>query len=209
MRAGILVCLGLASACAGTNASPPRTLAEAPAPSRSPGWAAPVTRPGLSNLFRVNERLYRGAQPTAEGMRELRALGVKTVVNLRWLHSDRDEIGSLELGYEHIYMKAWHAEDEDVIQFLRIATDPAKQPVFLHCQHGSDRTGTMIAVYRMAVDGWTADEAIDEMMRGGYGYHSMWTNLTEYLRELDVERIRREAGISPSRSDRWADSEIR
>jgi protein tyrosine/serine phosphatase len=157
----------------------------------------------------VNERLYRGGQPSEEGMRELRALGVKTVVNLRWLHSDRDEIGSLELGYEHIRMHAWHAKDEDVIRFLRIATDPTKQPVFLHCQHGSDRTGTMIAVYRMAVEGWTADEAIDEMMRGGHGFHSMYTNLTQYLRELDVERIRREAGISPSRSDRWADSEIR
>jgi tyrosine-protein phosphatase SIW14 len=96
-----------------------------------------------------------------------------------------------------------------VIRFLRIATDPTKQPVFLHCQHGSDRTGTMIAVYRMTVDGWTVNEAIDEMMRGGYGFHSMWTNLTAYLRELDVERIRREAGISPSRSDRWADSQTR
>jgi protein tyrosine/serine phosphatase len=163
----------------------------------------------VPNLFRVSPRLYRGAQPSAEGMRELQALGVKTVVNLRWLHSDRDEIGALGLGYEHIHMQAWHAEDEDVIRFLRIATDPAKQPVFLHCQHGSDRTGTMIAIYRMAVEGWTVDEAIDEMMRGGYGFHSMWTNLTAYLRELDVERIRREAGITPSRSDKWADAEIR
>lgn len=102
--------------------------------------STPVNRPGLPNLHKVSPVLYRGAQPTAEGMRELKKLGIRTVVNLRWLHSDRDEIGDTGLAYEEISMKSWHPEDEDVARFLRIVTDPDRTPVFIHCQHGADRT---------------------------------------------------------------------
>ncbi|MFW6163091.1 MAG: hypothetical protein ACODAJ_10005, partial [Planctomycetota bacterium] len=66
-------------------------------------WATPIDKPGLPNLHQVSEDLYRGAQPTAEGMRQLKAMGVRTVINLRKLHSDRDEIGDTGLAYEHIY----------------------------------------------------------------------------------------------------------
>jgi protein tyrosine/serine phosphatase len=110
----------------------------------------------------VSDTLYRSAQPTAEGLHKLKELGITTVVNLRSFHSDRDEIDP-GLGYEHIHMKSWHAEREDAIRFLRIATDPARVPVLVHCQHGADRTGSMIAVYRVIVQGWSKDDAIREM----------------------------------------------
>jgi protein tyrosine phosphatase (PTP) superfamily phosphohydrolase (DUF442 family) len=204
VRRAVVLAL-LLFACAPTapaNAPAPGVRVE---PGRSPRWAIPVSRPGLENFFRVDSGLYRGAQPDRQGMQELHAMGVRTVVNLRSLHSDRDEMEGLPLQYEHIHMQAWYPEDEDVVRFLRVATNPANQPVFLHCQHGADRTGTLIAVYRVAVQGWTKDEAIDEMMRGGYGFHGIWTNLTDYVRDLDIERIRRLAGITASRSDKSAD----
>jgi protein tyrosine phosphatase (PTP) superfamily phosphohydrolase (DUF442 family) len=164
-----------------------------PRPER---WAVPLERAGLPNLHRVNERYYRGAQPSAEGIRELERLGVKTIVNLRALNSDRDEIGDAGLGYEHISFKAWHAEDEDVVRFLRIVTDPKRQPVFVHCQHGADRTGMMTAIYRIAVEGWTREDAVAEMTGGGYGFHAIWKDLVEYVRTVDVERLKREAATT-------------
>ncbi|MCE5277026.1 MAG: tyrosine-protein phosphatase [Planctomycetaceae bacterium] len=158
-------------------------------------WAATMSKPGLPNLHQVSETLYRGAQPTEEGMKQLKAMGVRTIVNLRSMHSDRDEIGRTGLAYEHIRMNAWHAEDEDIIRFLQIVTDPARQPVFVHCQHGSDRTGTMCAVYRIAVQGWTKDQALQEMTEGDFGFHEIWQNLLVYINALDIEKIRLQAGI--------------
>ena len=153
-------------------------------------WAERIELPGLPNLHKVSDDLYRGAQPTAEGIKQLKKLGVKTVINLRSLHSDRGEMKDADLSYEHIRMTTWNVEDEDVIRFLRIVTDSNRTPVFVHCQHGADRTGTMCAIYRIVVQGWSKDEAIEEMTKGGFGHHSIWQNLTNYIRNLDVEKIK-------------------
>lgn len=170
----------------------------APAPSasaRPARWATPMTRPGLPNLHRVAPGYYRGAQPLAEGIAELTRLGVRTVVNLRSAHSDRELLEGHALGYESIQCKAWHAEDEDVVKFLRIVTDPQRQPIFLHCQHGADRTGMMTAIYRIIVQGWSKDDAIAEMTQGGFGFHGVWQNLVEYVQNLDAAALASAAGL--------------
>jgi protein tyrosine phosphatase (PTP) superfamily phosphohydrolase (DUF442 family) len=166
--------------------------------SRPAAWAQPIQRPGLPNLHQVSPDLYRGAQPEADGPRELEKLGIHTVVNLRTFHADPDEAAATGPAHERIHMKAWHAEDEDVVRFLKIVTDPARTPVFVHCLHGSDRTGTMCAVYRIVVQGWPREDAIREMTEGGFGFHEAWGNLPDYLRTLDVQRIRQLAGMTPS-----------
>jgi protein tyrosine phosphatase (PTP) superfamily phosphohydrolase (DUF442 family) len=158
-------------------------------------WAQPVKLEGVPNLYRVSGELYRGDQPSPQGMRNLRNLGLKTILNLRSFHSDRDEIGQTGLAYEHIYMKAWHPEAEDVVRFLKIVTDPKRAPVLVHCQYGADRTGTMIAVYRIAVQGWSKAEAIREMTEGGFGFHWIWSNLPQWVQDLDIDGIKRQAGI--------------
>jgi len=160
-------------------------------------WAEPVACEGVPNLHRVSDGLYRGAQPNAAGMIQLKAMGVKTVVNLRKFHSDRDEIGETGLAYEHIYINPLHPEDEDVVRFLQIATDASRRPVFVHCQHGSDRTGLMCAAFRVAVQGWSKQEAIAEWTQGGFGFHESLRNLVKYFRKLDMEEIRRRAGLPP------------
>jgi len=194
---GVAVALALALHVAGVDVGSLITARSVPASRRNTKrpWAAPLTRGGLPNLHKVSATLYRGAQPTAEGMRELKKMGVKTVVNLRSFHSDRDEIGQTPLAYEHITMKAWHAEDKEIVRFLRIVTDESRTPVFVHCQHGADRTGTMCAIYRIAVEGWTKGEAIREMTEGGYGFHEGWQNLIEYIRKLDIQDTKRRAGL--------------
>jgi protein tyrosine/serine phosphatase len=153
-------------------------------------WAERIVLPGLPNLHKVSDDLYRGAQPTAEGIRQLKKLGIKTVINLRSLHSDRNEMKGAGLTYEHIRMTTWNVEDGDVIRFLGIVTDSSRTPAFVHCQQGADRTGTMCAIYRIVVEGWSKDEAIEEMTKGGFGHHSIWQNLTNYIRNLDVEKIK-------------------
>ncbi|NIP24319.1 MAG: hypothetical protein GWN67_08445 [Phycisphaerae bacterium] len=159
-------------------------------------WAQRLELPGVENFHKVSKQLYRGAQPTREGMQQLKELGVKTIVNLRSFHSDRDEIGDTGLSYEHIFMKTWHAEDKEVERFLKIVTDEKRTPAFVHCQRGADRTGTMCAIYRVAVQGWSKNEAIEEMTKGGFGFYSGWKNLINYIRELDIEEIKNRAGLN-------------
>ena len=163
--------------------------------NRPAHWAVPMQREGVPNLHKVSDALYRSAQPSAEGMRNLKAVGIETIVNLRSFHSDRDEMGDTGLAFEHITMKAWHAEEEDAVKFLQIVTNPKRCPVLVHCQHGADRTGTMCALYRVAVQGWTKEEALREMVQGGFGFHGIWENLIRWIDGLDIERIKKRAGI--------------
>ncbi len=161
---------------------------------RPVAWASPLSKHGVPNLHQVDDGLYRSAQPSARGMKELKAMGVETIINLRSFNSDRDEIGDTGLGYEHIYMKAWHPERKEVVRFLQIVGNDNRRPVLVHCHHGADRTGTMCAIYRIAVDGWSVEEALEEMKGGGFGFHSVWGNLPRWVASLDIDAIKVEAG---------------
>jgi protein tyrosine phosphatase (PTP) superfamily phosphohydrolase (DUF442 family) len=180
----ILVLLAITSVCRGAE----------PATNRPAQWAQPVTLDGVPNFHKVSDGLYRSAQPTAQGMVNLKRLGVRTVVNLRSFNSDTDELGTTGLGHERIYMKAWHPERKEVVQFLRIATDTNRLPVLVHCQHGADRTGTMCALYRVVVQGWTKEDALREMRDGGFGFHEVWKNLPDWIDALDIPTIKKEIG---------------
>jgi len=169
--------------------------AETSPANRPAHWAKLIQMEGGPNLHKVSDTLYRSAQPSAEGMKNLKAMGIETIVNLRSFHSDRDEIGDTGLAYEHIHMKAWHAEEEDAVKFLQIVTNPKRWPVLVHCQHGADRTGTMCALYRVTVQGWSKEEALKEMTQGGFGFHGIWENLIQWINGLDIETIKKRAGI--------------
>ncbi len=158
-------------------------------------WAEPMDERGLPNLHKVSDDLYRGAQPTAEGVERLKALGVRTIVSLRSSDTDKNLPIPLEITYEHIPMTAWRPNDRDVVRFLRIVGDENRLPVFVHCRRGADRTGMMVAIYRIAVQGWDKEQAIAEMTQGGFRFNSGWQNLVRYVRDLDIEAIRQQAGL--------------
>jgi protein tyrosine/serine phosphatase len=172
-----------------------RLIAATPNKERPANWAQPIMLAGVPNFHKVSADLYRSAQPTAEGMKNLKSMGIETIVSLRSFHSDMDKIGYTGLAYEHIYMKAWHPEEKEVIRFLQIVSNPKRTPVLVHCQHGSDRTGTMCAMYRIVVQGWTKEKAIEEMIDGGYGFHEVWANIAPWINNLDVERIKKKVGL--------------
>jgi protein tyrosine/serine phosphatase len=165
---------------------------EASRETSSGNWAVRIEKTGVPNLHRVSDELYGGGQPTAEGFHQLKTMGVKTVINLRFFHNDREKIAVTDLAYEEIPMNVWHAEDEDVVRFLKLLEDKKRAPFYFYCNLGADRTGLMCAAYRIVVQGWTKDEAIAEMTQGGFGFHAVFPNLVHYLRKLDVEELKRQ-----------------
>jgi len=126
----------------------------------------------LPNFHQVNENLYRGAQPQRGGLKKLSELGIKTVINLRGASEDtRDEQAEAEaagLRYFNIPMSGiGRPTDEQVERALAVIDARDNWPVFVHCQRGADRTGVIVAVYRILRDQWTEEQAIAEAKRFG------------------------------------------
>lgn len=140
---------------------------------------------GISNFARIHPGLYRGNYPSAEGLKHLKALGVKTVINLRSHHSNRKAVEAagmtpVEMPLQADLFGSEPPSEERLRGFFETVLDPARQPVFIHCAHGKDRTGTMAALYRIEVDGWTPGEAIEEMQ--AFGYHDIYKDLVAFVR---------------------------
>jgi protein tyrosine phosphatase (PTP) superfamily phosphohydrolase (DUF442 family) len=173
------------------------TAAPAQSPANRPAnWAQPIQVAGVKNCFQVTSNLYRGAQPTAAGMARLKAMGVKTVVNLRAWHSDKDKVAGTGLKSVRFEMEPWRGDTEEVVQFLKVVTDTNNQPVFVHCERGADRTGMMCAMYRITVCGWTKEQAIDEMKNGGFNFSPAWHELITFIEKADIADIKRRAGLA-------------
>jgi protein tyrosine/serine phosphatase len=143
---------------------------------------------GLTNFAKVTDGLYRGAQPTAEGFAQLKKMGIKTVVSLRSMHSDRSLLEGTGLQYIRISCKPWHPEEEDVLKFFKIVLNPANQPVFVHCQHGADRTGMVIGVFRIMQQGWTVEKVFKEM--DDFGRHPIFKDIAKYLKKFDPKKLK-------------------
>jgi tyrosine-protein phosphatase SIW14 len=155
------------------------------------------TRPAVAikRFSRVNASYYRGAEPDRQGYERLASLGIRTVVDLKHegIAAEAAIVQRLGMRFRSIPMSSTSAPSEDVVaQFLHIVTDPANEPVFVHCEGGHDRTGALTAIYRMSHDGWTAERAFGEMKR--FGYRSKITGgslkdfVFNYARRLSSQR---------------------
>jgi tyrosine-protein phosphatase SIW14 len=171
-------------------------------------WIAPVMmaqeavkHKELPRFHRINEKLYRGAQPRRGGLMRLRQLGVKTVINLRGSNEDTrsDEQYARALGLKYFNVpidRVGRPADAKVQSVLAIVNAAENQPVFVHCNYGRDRTGLIIAVYRLANEGWTAAEAQREANRHGMFWWKF--GLKNYIRDY-YSRIRK-LGLSSTAS---------
>jgi protein tyrosine/serine phosphatase len=155
-------------------------------------WAEAVELDGVPNLHRVTPSFYRSAQPNEEGFANLRRrLGVRSIVSLRAFHADDVLAGGNHLMLTRIPIHTWNIEDEDVVKALRAVLQAQRLgPVLLHCQHGSDRTGLISALYRVIVQGWSKDDALAEMQGGEFGYHAVWGNIPRYLKTADIPALK-------------------
>ena len=159
--------------------------------SRNPTWAEQILPFGLPNFWKVTDGLYRGAQPLLPGYYSLSKLGIQKVVDFQEVTDEADAVAAADMMYERIPCEPFWPETEDVVRFLKIVTDPDQAPVFAHCTYGADRTGTMIAAFRVVVQGWDKNAAIDEFINGGYGAHLIWEPvIISFLKMLDVDEIK-------------------
>jgi uncharacterized protein (TIGR01244 family) len=140
-----------------------------------PVWAADTTAPGVPKFHRVNERIYRGAQPDGEGWDSLAKLGVKTVIDLRppSEHSCKAEEQAVQaagMHYVNVPLSGVHAPSNKQISKVLGLLDDSASPVFMHCRRGADRTGTVIACYRITHDGWNNRRALQEATSYGMSW---------------------------------------
>jgi len=146
----------------------------------------------IKNFGCLNEKFYRGAQPTKEDYTDLAAMGVKTVINFQkgGAESEQKLVEANGMTFYQIGMSDKSEPAlEQVERFLKIVNDPASLPVFVHCAGGRHRTGAMIAIYRMTHDGWTADRAYQEMkqfdFKYGIGHGPLKKYVYDYYSRID------------------------
>lgn len=148
----------------------------------------------LPNFYKVNDTLYRGGQPRKEGFAELKELGIKTVIYLRSKEDKAEREKKLAeaagMNFIHFPLGNWDRPDQDNInKVLASISTAANQPVFVHCKRGADRTGTVIAAYRMTHDGWDAKQASDEAERLGIGW---WQRgMRDFIHEYYLDHIQK------------------
>jgi len=122
--------------------------------------------PEIKNMQAVNDHIYRGAQPSSEGFKQLAKMGIKTVIDLRDkpAQADREKqtVESLGMKYVGVPMSMHAPTDDQVAKALSVLNSTESAPVFLHCLGGRDRTGAVIACYRIAHDGWDNQKALAE-----------------------------------------------
>lgn len=143
---------------------------------------------GVANFGRVNTHLFRGAQPTGPGFAALRALGVDTILSLTLVADgtaiEQKQVEELGMRYVNVPMSATRPPtQEQISDFFAALADQPDKTVFVHCWQGADRTGVMIALYRIAHEGWTADQAVDEM-RAFRFYAFFHPRLEQFVREF-------------------------
>jgi len=159
-------------------------LAAAPAGAVDSPRATAAPAVSIDNFARVDANLYRGAQPKGRDFADLKALGVKTIVNLTSDDADPAERAMAEaagLTYVQIPMSTRVVPTTaQVTQFLRLVNESGA-PVYVHCVGGRHRTGVMTAVYRMTHDGWTGAQAFKEMKQYKYGADFLHPEFKEFV----------------------------
>ena len=152
--------------------------------------AEALTLEGVENLHRVNSKLYRSGQPTPQGFTNLQALGVRSVLNLREYHKDTRKARHTDLHLMAYPVAAGQVTAADVENCLKLLAD-APKPALVHCWHGSDRTGIVVAAWRIVYENRSVEEAEAEFRNDRYGHHEFWYgNLVELLRSTDWDAMR-------------------
>ncbi|WP_426218776.1 tyrosine-protein phosphatase [Pseudomonas sp. DWRC2-2] len=162
--------------------------ADEPISIRSPEWAQPVGN--QYNLHQMTPMLYRSALPDSNAAPLLEKLKIGTVINFL-PESDADWLKSPDIRQVQLTYRTNHVDDSDVLAALRaIQEAETNGPVLMHCKHGSDRTGLMAAMYRVVIQGWSKEEALNEMTLGGFGTSNGFKDGVRYMMRADVAKLR-------------------
>ncbi len=144
--------------------------------------AAANQDPNLPNFMKVDDHVFRGAQPTEQGILALAKLGIKTIVDLRevderWT-AEENIVKAAGMNYVNVPMRGMSSPtNEQIVKVLSLLTADSSGPVFVHCRRGADRTGTVIACYRIGHDQWDNQKALKEAKVMGM---SMWERAMQH-----------------------------
>ena len=145
----------------------------------------------IRNFGKMDDRFYRGAQPDESDYKDLKALGVKTVIDLQDHPSnyEKRDFEALGMRYVNIPMSdSSYPKQDSVDAFLKLVKDPATGTMFVHCAGGRHRTGVMGAVYRFNVNHWNLDQAYTEMkdydFYTRFGHGDLKTFVEDYAQKM-------------------------
>lgn len=151
-------------------------------------WARPVDT--SFKLYEMSPTLYRSALPKPENLAVLKTLQVRTVVTFI-KDDDREWLGNSDIHLVNIPLHADRVDDADVLHVLNVLQlAETRGPVLMHCKHGSDRTGLMAAMFRTVVQGWSKQEALSEMLNGGYGSADDMEDARAYVERANIDKLR-------------------
>jgi protein tyrosine/serine phosphatase len=156
---------------------------------RPENWAKSLKISKFKNLYILNDSLYRSEQPDEKGFKSLDSMGVKSILSLRSKAVDEKMVGKLPLKLYNVKMSAELFSDEEIIEALKVISKSPK-PLLVHCVHGADRTGVVMAMYRIIYGGWGKKQAIEEMRKGDYNFHETYINIIKYIENVDIEKIK-------------------
>lgn len=140
--------------------------------------------PGLSNVGRVAPAIYRGAQPDAAGYAILKQMGIKTVIDMRTTETEKAQVEAAGMKAVAVPLEmSRNGLKEQVDRLVALISAPENQPVYLHCRHGQDRTGIVVAAYRMKKEGWSLKDAETEMQ--AFGFNDVWVNFKKFIRSYN------------------------
>src|SRR5207249_10806991 len=147
----------------------------------------------ISNFGKMDDRFYRGAQPDESDYKDLKALGVKTVIDLQDHPTsyERRAVEALGMSYVNIPMSdSSYPEEAQVSAFLKLVNDHATGTMFVHCAGGRHRTGVMGAVYRYNVNHWNYDQVYAELkdydFYTRFGHGDLKTFVEDYAQKMQT-----------------------
>jgi protein tyrosine/serine phosphatase len=125
-------------------------------------------------------------------MKDLEQMGIRSIINLRMKDSDNRKVAATGLNHIHLPMKAQSVTYEDVVRTMKAIRD-APQPVLIHCRRGSDRTGCMVAFYRIVFLDWSKEKAIEAFLDPKYGYlENLFPNLVELIEQTNIDQLKKD-----------------
>ena len=157
---------------------------------RNPDWATPVDAKYAFNLYMVDSGIYRCAQPDKAAFAELKRLGIGEAVNLRYFNFDGKPASAASITVHHVKMLAGKGDWDKLVKTLQIIKN-RQGSIVIHCKHGADRTGLVLALYRIVFQEWSREDAIDELKNGGYNFHAVYSNIPEFIGNVEIEALKK------------------
>lgn len=187
----LLICLPATAQGPGSN----RDRNPQPAPGAS---TQALVLAGVPNFHKVDTNLYRSGQPDIAGFRSLvDRYRIRHVISLRSVGRDDSVLLGTDLGL-HLRRYPIHAyavaqEQENIVAALRALRSAIREgPTLVHCEHGSDRTGMIVALYRILYQGWSKQHALREMRDKAFGFHTVWGNIPRFIEGVNVSLLKQQ-----------------